>query len=116
MGRFVIGLVFMLLSTAPLTINFNTNLEQINTHYEASRATNVDISVTDVSYSYTTSTDSDNYRMFSSNYPILNFNRPEQLFVIDAMVNVPIDIQITVNNFGTANSGTVSLNVIVLHN
>lgn len=116
MGRFVIGLVFMLLSTAPLTINFNTNLEQINTHYEASRATNVDISVTDVSYSYTTSTDSDNYRMFSSNYPILNFNRPEQLFVIDAMVNVPIDIQITVNNFGTANSGIVSLNVIVLHN
>ena len=116
MRRFVIGLVFTLLLTAPLTINYGATLEIQNDGYSANRSTNIDISVTDVSYSYTSTADSDKYKMFSSNYPILNFNRPEQLFVIDAMVNVPIELQITVNNFGTANSGVVSISVMVSHN
>ena len=106
MRRFVIGLVFTLLLTAPLTINYGGNLKPQNTENSASRSTNIDISVTDISFSYTSTVDSDKYKMFSSNYPILNFNRPEQLFVIDAMVNVPIEIQVTVNNFGTSSSET----------
>ena len=116
MRRFVIGLVFSLLLTVPLSINYSANLGLKNADYNTSRSTNIDISVTDISYSYTSTTDSDKYKMFSSNYPILNFNRPEQLYVIDAMINVPIELQITVNNFGTANSGVVSLSVVVSHN
>ena len=116
MRRFVIGLVFTLLLAAPLTINYGGNLGPQNTENSASRSTNIDISVTDISFSYTSTVDSDKYKMFSSNYPILNFNRPEQLFVIDAMVNVPIEIQVTVNNFGTSSSGVVSLSLAVFHN
>ena len=81
-----------------------------------SNPTGVDVTVTDVSVSYTSSTDEDNFRMFSSNHPILGFNRPAELYVIDSMVNVSTTLTVTVENIGTASSGVIDVNVLLLHN
>ena len=80
------------------------------------RATGVDVIVTDVSFSYTTAGDEEQYRMFSSNYPVPGFNRPALLYVVDAVVNVPIQVDVMVENLGTASSGTIDVNIKVLHN
>ena len=82
----------------------------------SSKATGVDVTVSEVSFSYTTSGDEEQYRMFSSNYPIIGFNRPQTLYVVDAVVNVPIQLQALVENKGTASSGTIDVNIKVLHN
>ena len=81
----------------------------------AGRANGVDLAVEGVAYSYTTSTDEAKYRMFSSNHPIPGFNRPASLFVIDAMVNVPIEVDVTVQNLGTASSSLTDVRLLVLH-
>ena len=65
---------------------------------------------------YTSSSDSAKYKMFSSNHPILGFNRPAELYVIDGMVNVSSTLTVTVENIGTASSGVIDLNVLLLHN
>ena len=82
----------------------------------SARATGVDITVSDVSFSYTTAGDEEQYRMFSSNYPVLGFNRPEMLYVVDAVVDVPIQLDILIENLGTVSSGTIDINIKVLHN
>lgn len=82
----------------------------------SSKATGVDLTVSEVSFSYTTSSDEEQYRMFSSNYPIIGFNRPQTLYVVDAVVNVPILLEALVENKGTASSGTIDVNIKVLHN
>ena len=84
-------------------------------HHSPTNPTGVDVRVTDASVEYTSSTDEAKYKMFSSNHPILGFNRPAELFVIDAMVNVSVTLTITVENIGTASSGTVDVNVLLLH-
>lgn len=53
--------------------------------------------------------------MFSSNHPIPGFNRPASLYVIDAMVDVPIQLSITVTNGGTMGSARSDVRVLVLH-
>jgi len=82
----------------------------------SARATGVDITVTDISFSYTTAGDEEQYRMFSSNYPVPGFNRPEMLYVVDAVVDVPIQLDILIENLGTVSSGTIDVNIKVLHN
>ena len=82
----------------------------------STKATGVDVTVSDISFSYTTSGDEEQYRMFSSNYPIIGFNRPQTLYVVDAIVDVPILLEALVENKGTANSGTIDVNIKVLHN
>ena len=77
--------------------------------------TGVDLRVVSVSVEYTNSADEAKYKMFSSNHPILGFNRPAELFVIDAMVNTSATLTITVENIGTASSGTIDVNVLLLH-
>ena len=77
--------------------------------------TGVDLRVVSVSVEYTNSADEAKYKMFSSNHPILGFNRPAELFVIDAMVNTSASLTITVENIGTATSGTIDVNVLLLH-
>ena len=79
------------------------------------RSSGVDLSVTDTSFAYTTSGDEGKYRMFSSNHPIPGFNRPESLYVIDAMVNVPIELSVTVTNGGAVSSVRSDVRVLVLH-
>jgi len=86
------------------------------THESPTNPTGVDVTVTDVSVAYTSSTDSAKYKMFSSNHPILGFNRPANLYVIDGMVNVSSTLTVTVENIGTASSGVIDVNVLVLHN
>lgn len=93
-----------------------TQLEDENTVHLTSKSTGVDLSVTNVDISYTNSIDENNYRMFSSNHPILGFNRPAELYVIDSMVNVSATLTVTVENDGTASSGVIDVNVRVLHN
>ena len=80
------------------------------------KATGVDVTVTNTSFSYTTSVDEAKYRMFSSNHPIPAFNRPAELYVVDAVVNVPIYAEVTLENQGTSPSGTIDVNLKVLHN
>ena len=80
------------------------------------RATGVDLTVTDTSFSYTTGSDEEQFRMFSSNYPVLGFNRPQSLYVVDAVVDVPIQLEALIENQGTAQSGSIDVNIKVLHN
>ena len=80
-----------------------------------SNPTGVDLRVVSVSVEYTNSADEAKYKMFSSNHPILGFNRPAELFVIDAMVNTSATLTVTVENIGTASSGTIDVNVLLLH-
>jgi hypothetical protein len=55
------------------------------------------------------------YQMFSSNHPIDNFNRPADLFVTDGVINVEMEIEVVVQNLGTAQSGFVDFSIVVLH-
>ena len=54
--------------------------------------------------------------MFSSNYPIPGFNKPEMLYVTDGVVGVEMNINIVIENLGTVQSGFVDVDVLVLHN
>ena len=82
----------------------------------SSRATGIDLSVSDISYGYPNVADQQKYQMFSSNYPIFSFNRPELLFAVDAVIDVEIEITVEIENLGTTNSALVDISFIVLHN
>ena len=75
----------------------------------------MDVRVLGATVEYTNSVDESKYKMFSSNHPIFGFNRPQELFVIDGMVNVSATLSITVENLGTNPSGVVDVNVVLLH-
>ena len=90
--------------------------DQSSKAYSMNRATGIDLSVSDISYSYPNFADQQKYQMFSSNYPIFSFNRPELLFVVDAVKDVEIEMSITVDNLGTVNSPLVDVNALILHN
>ena len=109
----VLLIVIMSLQNIPQSELNHTIVEHSSV---ASKSTGVDLSVTAISYSYPDSVDRQKYQMFSSNYPIPNFNKPESLFVTDAVIDVPITIQVTVQNLGATNSPAVDLTVVTLHN
>ena len=79
------------------------------------RASGVDLSVEGIAFSYTSSADESKYRMFSSNHPIPGFNRPASLFVIDGVVNVPVNVDVTVANKGSVASSVTDVRLLVLH-
>jgi len=79
------------------------------------RATNIDLAVDTISISYTSSTNSSMYQMFSSNHPIANFNRPADLYVTDGVINVEMEIEVVIQNLGTTQSGFVDFDIVVLH-
>ena len=79
------------------------------------RSSGVDLTVGDLSYSYSTSADEGKYRMFSSNHPIPGFNRPASLYVIDAVVNVPIELDVSIDNVGTTSSSVTDVRLLILH-
>ena len=70
--------------------------------YSAPKATGVDISVTEISYSYTNPTDQQKYQVFSSQSSHSKLPKPEQLFVIDAVIDIPINIEVTAENLGNS--------------
>ena len=82
-------LSLLLLATlvmTPLQPVAETNLKDEIILNSSARSTGVDLAVSDVSFSYTSSSDQLKYQMFSSNHPILNFDRPASLFVVDAVM------------------------------
>ena len=79
------------------------------------RSSGVDLSVGDLAFSYSTSADEGKYRMFSSNHPIPGFNRPASLYVIDGVVNVPIELDVSIENRGTTSSPVTDVRLLVLH-
>ncbi|HIF46307.1 MAG TPA: hypothetical protein EYQ73_05880 [Candidatus Poseidoniales archaeon] len=80
------------------------------------RAVNIDLEVGDIDITYADSTNQSLYQMFSSNYPISNFNRPELLYVTDGVLGVPLEIDIIVNNLGSVQSGFITFDLLILHN
>ena len=80
------------------------------------RAVNVDLDVTDISITYPDTTNQSLYQMFSSNYPIPGFNKPEMLYVTDGVVGVEMNMNIVIENLGTVQSGFVDVEILVLHN
>ena len=108
----VLALVFLLSTSSPVA--FNT-LDETTSSLSPSNPTGVDVRVVGASVEYTNSADEAKYKMFSSNHPILGFNRPAELFVIDAMVNITSTLTITVENIGTSPSGVIDVNVLLLH-
>jgi uncharacterized membrane protein len=80
------------------------------------RAVNIDLDVSDISITYPDSGNQSLYQMFSSNYPIVNFNKPENLYVTDGVIGVEMNINIVIENLGSVQSGFVDVEVFVLHN
>ena len=116
MQKFVAFLFLFLLVGSSVPTSQGTEIVESKDMQASGRATGVDVTVTDVSFSYTTAGDEEQYRMFSSNYPVPGFNRPALLYVVDAVVDVPIQVDVMVENLGTASSGTIDVNIKVLHN
>jgi len=116
-GMRQIPLIFVLMILLSSNISLEESSFTLTTIDSTSaRATGVDLSVTNSSYSYANSADEAKYRMFSSNFPIIGFNKPYELYVIDTMVNAPTKVTIDVENFGTNPSGTIDINIKLLHN
>lgn len=82
----------------------------------SSRNSGIDITPVDVSITYSNLADENQYKMFSSNHPIPNFNRPADLYVTDSVNSTPMDIEVTVRNDGTTTSGIITLKLLILHN
>ena len=80
------------------------------------RAVNIDLDITDISITYPDSVNQSLYQMFSSNYPIASFNKPENLYVTDGVLGVEMNINIVIENLGTIQSGFVDVDIFVLHN
>ena len=80
------------------------------------RSSNIDLAVGDISITYTDSTNRSKYQMFSSNYPIVGFSKPQNLYVTDGVLGVEMNINIEIQNLGTSQSGFVDVQVYVLHN
>ena len=103
---------------ATLLLGYLSPLTQENlsasSAFSAGRSSGVDLVVESTSFSYANSVDQQKYQMFSSNGPIAG--RPDSLFVIDTVLDIPISIRFDVKNIGTTNSGMVNINLVVTHN
>ncbi len=98
----------------PTIVYYEQNVEDED-KYASARTSGIDVHPTIVKFNYPNSADQDKYKMFSSNHPIPNFNRPELLFVIDGMKGVDLQITITIENIGVNPSGTFNTQIKVLH-
>ena len=54
--------------------------------------------------------------MFSSNHPIVGFDRPKDLYAVDTVNSTPMDIEVTVRNDGSTASGIITVQLLILHN
>ena len=91
-------------------------LQPISQAEQSSRNSGVDLSATEVSISYSNPSDESQYKMFSSNHPILGFDRPKDLYVVDTVNATPMDIEVTIRNDGSAASGIITVQLLILHN
>ncbi|MAY04569.1 MAG: hypothetical protein CMB25_03075 [Euryarchaeota archaeon] len=109
----VVGLLVVLLLLQPFA---NNELHDTETVSNSSKNSGVDLSATDVSVRYSNPSDESQYKMFSSNHPILGFDRPKSLYVVDAVNTTPMDIEITIRNNGNVASGIITVQMLILHN
>jgi len=116
MQKFVSFILLFLLVGSSVPTAHETEMSTETSYSTSARATGVDLTVTDTSFSYTLASDEEQYRMFSSNHPVPGFNRDEMIYVVDTVVDVPIQLVIMVKNLGTASSGNINVNIIALHN
>ena len=109
----VVGLLILLLLLQPIS-----NIELLEDQHllQTSKNSGVDLTATDVSISYSNPSDESQYKMFSSNHPILGFDRPKNLYVVDSVNATPMDIEVTVRNDGSTASGIITVNLLILHN
>ena len=101
----------LLLQLAPIE-----ELEPIPQTLQSSKNSGVDLTATDVSFSYSNPSDESQYKMFSSNHPIVGFDRPKDLYAVDTVNSTPMDIEVTVRNDGSTASGIITVQLLILHN
>lgn len=109
----VVGLLILLLVLQPIS---NSDLLDAQEIAPSSKSSGVDLSATDVSIRYSYPSDESQYKMFSSNHPIIGFDRPKNLYVVDSVNSTPMDIEVTVRNDGSVASGIITVNLLILHN
>ena len=114
MGRGLTAVIVLIcLMSQPLT---DSSILTENSILSSPKNSGIDITPVDVSISYSNLADENQFKMFSSNHPIPNFNRPAELYVTDSVNSTPMDIEVTVRNDGTSTSGLITLNLLILHN
>ncbi len=109
----VVGLLILLLVLQPIS---DTDFLDEKQHLQTSKNSGIDLTATDVSIRYSNPSDESQYKMFSSNHPILGFDRPENLYVVDSVNSTPMDIEVTIRNNGNSPSGIVTVTLLILHN
>ncbi|MGB0780978.1 MAG: hypothetical protein ACPGQN_04290, partial [Candidatus Poseidoniaceae archaeon] len=109
----VAGLLILLLLLQPIS---GSELVNEKTPQPSSKNSGVDLTATDVSIRYSNPSDESQYKMFSSNHPILGFDRPKNLYVVDTVNSTPMDIEVTVRNDGSLASGIITVQMLILHN
>jgi len=115
MKNYTALLLVVLISVHAMPMN-NSILTKQTAHEVNSKATGVDLSVTDVDFTYPNANDRGKYQMFSSNYPIADFNKPETLYVVDAVKDVEIELKVFLSNIGTLDATSVEVNILIIHN
>ena len=115
MRNYTALLLVILISVHAMPVN-NSILTKETAHEVNSKATGVDLSVTEVDFSYPNANDRGKYQMFSSNYPIADFNKPETLYVVDAVKDVEIELTVLLSNIGTSDATSVEVNILIIHN
>lgn len=113
MGRTGVALLLVILLLVHPVSNMSL-LEDNSVNY-AARNSGVDLSATDVSIRYSNPSDESQFKMFSSNHPILGFDRPKSLYAVDSVNSTPMDIEVTVRNDGNTPSGIITLQLLILH-
>ena len=114
MGRgLTAAIVLVCLMFQPIT---DSSILNDNSSLSSSKNSGIDITPVQVSITYSNLADENQYKMFSSNHPIPNFNRPAELYVTDTVNSTPMDLEVTVRNDGTSTSGIITLHLLILHN
>ena len=105
--RKALFLCFLMLASSLLVIVDNAE--------SASGRSGIDVYISDYSFDYVNSADVNTYKMFSSNYPVSGFNKPETLFITDGVLGADLRISFTISNDGTSDSSGFAANVVILH-
>ena len=106
----VAGLLVLLLLLQMTPIE---ELQAVHQVEQTSKNSGVDLSATEVSISYSNPSDESQYKMFSSNHPILGFDRPKDLYVVDTVNATPMDIEVTIRNDGSTASGIITVQLLI---
>ena len=106
-------IVLICLMFQPLS---DTSILDTETNFLSAKNSGIDITPVEISITYSNVADENQFKMFSSNHPIPNFNRPAELYVTDSVNSTPMDIEVTVRNDGTSTSGIITLRLLILHN